>query len=280
MAKMTTVSVLASGRGSNFQAMLDHKRLGVFENVDVGVLIYNRPDAKAKSIADAYGIDNKLVTHKSGRIQFYNEITDALKHYDTDLVCLTGWQEIIGKEFIDPYRWRIMNDHPALLPAYGEKNLNALKVHESVLRDGVKVTGCTVYFVGVSIENGPIISQQPVEVGEMEKRLFWEDAAKGLALGQNRGVELLSNKVLVFEHRLYPKAIQLFADGKLRVETHTITESKNSEICQDDTDAVMIDSDEEWERRWNERQKTFTGYQLMKWKEKGFELEVLISPQH
>jgi phosphoribosylglycinamide formyltransferase-1 len=276
---MTTVSVLASGRGSNLQAILEHKKTGAFENVDIGVLIYNHPDSEAKKIAGEYQVDARFIEHEKGRIGFYNEVVEALEQYRTDLVCLAGWDMIIGREFFEPYRWRIMNIHPALLPAYGDKGLNGMDVHEAVLKDGTKITGCSVFFTDISVERGPVILQHPVEVGEEETRVFWEDLATGLSTDQNRGVQLLADRVLIWEHRSYAKAIQLFVDGKLRVQSHLVKESRDGEKHAEERAVVMIDHDRHWDERWNERQKTFILNQKKQWMDKGKPTEVLLFPQ-
>ena len=254
---MTTVSVLASGRGSNFQAIVDHKKLGVFKNVDIGVLIYNYPDARVKKIADQYGIDNKLIEHKRDRKEFYRDVMHALIEYRTDLVCLAGWDQIIGKEFFEPNKGKLMSVKPALLPGYGKKAMNAINLHESVLKDGAKITGCTVFFPDVSIERGPIILQQALEVKESEKKLFWEDYSKKLPIEKNRGVQFLSNRVLVVEHRLYSKAIQLFADGLIETKIYCIEEDTELGKCKDEIDVVEIRCDEEWEKNWSTRQSKY-----------------------
>lgn len=275
---MVTVSVLASGRGSNFQAILDHYKLGLFENVEFGTLIYNKPDANAKITADRYGIASRFVELKEGRIAFYNEIIDALKSYNTDLVCLAGWREIVGREFYEPYKFRIMNIHPALLPAFGEKGLNGMYVHEAVLRSGAKITGPTVFFVDVSVEEGPIILQRSVQIGEKEKRLYWDDLKSGVEVEKNRGVDLLANRVLIHEHRLYSEAIQLFADGKITVENHPIKERKNGDEIVDEKNVVIIQCYNEWHEKWIEKQKVFAEYQKRQWST-GIPLEVLLYPQ-
>lgn len=266
---MTTVSVLASGRGSNFQAIADHKKLGVFKNVDIGVLIYNYPDAGVKKIADIYGVDSRLIEHKRDRREFYSDIMKTLVDYNTDLICLAGWDQIIGKEFFEPNKGRLMSIKPALLPGYGRKAMNAINLHEAVLKDGAKVTGCTVFFPDVSIERGSIILQQALEVREHEKILFWEDYSKNSSIEKNRGAQLLSDRVLVLEHRLYSKAVQLFTDCLIETKTFCMEEDTELGKCMDELDVVEIKSNEEWETSWSGRQSRYITLQEKKLTERG-----------
>ncbi|WP_455281989.1 formyltransferase family protein [[Eubacterium] cellulosolvens] len=277
---MTTVSVLASGRGSNFQAIADHKKLGVFKNIDIGVLIYNYPDAGVKKIADIYGIDSRLIEHRRDRREFYGDIMHALVDYKTDLICLAGWDQIIGKEFYEPNKGRLMSMKPALLPGYGRKAMNAMNLHEAVLKDGAKVTGCTVFFPDVSIERGPIILQLALEVGEYEKKLFWEDYSKNVSIEKNRGVQFLSDRVLVLEHRLYSKAVQLFADSLIETKTFCMEEDTELGKCKDEIDVVEIRCDKEWEKSWSARQSRYIEFQEENLAERGLNLGGLSSPRY
>jgi len=254
---MVNVGVLASGRGSNFQAIVDHHRLGVFQNVNVRVLIYNNPDASVRDIAQRYQVASHLIDHRDrDRVEFERQIMDTLDSYGVELVCLAGWDRIVGSEFFRKHRWKTMNIHPALLPSFGWKGLNARYVHEAALEYGVKVTGCTVYFVDVSVEKGPIILQHPVRILESERQMFRER--------REDAVQSLSDRVLIHEHRIYSKAIQLLADGRLRVDefvTHE-GEARTSRV-------VAIDLSGDWEKRWNERQRIFIEQQKAMWAAKG-----------
>jgi phosphoribosylglycinamide formyltransferase-1 len=259
--QMVNVGVLASGRGSNFQAIADHQHLGIFQNVNVRVLIYNNPEASAKHIAEKYGIAGHFVDHRNrDRIEFERQIVDLLNSSGVDLVCLAGWDRIVGSEFFQKYRWRIMNIHPALLPSFGWKGLNARYVHEAALEYGVKITGCTVYFIDVSVEKGPIILQHPVRVLESEIELFKnrrEDA-----------IQSLSDRVLIHEHQIYSKAIQLYADGRLRVD-EIVTRNKENRTNR----VVSIDLRGEWKRKWDERQRPFIEAQRKTWTAKGVRVD-------
>lgn len=255
---MLNVGVLASGRGSNFQAIVNHQKLGIFQNVNVRVLVYNNPDAPVRDTAQRYQVANHLVDHRGmDRVEFERQIIDMLDSYGVELVCLAGWDRIVGSEFFRKYRWKTMNIHPALLPSFGWKGLNARYVHEAALEYGVKVTGCTVYFVDVSVEKGPIIIQQPVEILESERQLFRER--------REDTIQSLSDRVLIQEHRVYSKAIQLYADARLRVEefvSHGEGETRTSRV-------VAIDLSGDWERRWSERQQIFIEQQKASWAARG-----------
>jgi len=234
---ITNVAVLASGRGSNFQAMTEHQRLGIFDNVNVALLIYNHQEARVRKIAEEYGTSSQFVNfYKRSRVEAEHEVLDTLKRYDIDLICLAGWDQIIGSEFFRTYRWRLMNIHPSLHPAFAGKGLNAREVHREVLRSGVCITGCTVFYVDKSVDSGPIILQKPI--GVKEKKLFITDPEKA--------IDILSDRVLIEEHRLYPKAVQLHADRRL--------ESKENYF-------YIIDENGDWRKMWERKQKVFVDYQ-------------------
>jgi folate-dependent phosphoribosylglycinamide formyltransferase PurN len=174
-----------------------------------------------------------------------------------DLVCLAGWDRIVGSGFFQRYRWRIMNIHPALLPSFGWKGLNARFVHEAALEYGVRVTGCTVYFVDVSVEKGPIILQHPIRILESEREMFKER--------REDAIQSLSDRVLIHEHRIYSKAIQLYADGRLKVDEVLTRGEEEARINR----VVLIDLRDNWESKWNERQHAFVEAQRAAWVARG-----------
>ncbi len=246
------VGILASGRGSNFGAIVDHKKLGIFKNVDVSVLIHNHSDAPVATIAETHGVPSKYIDHRDrNRQEFETEVTATLDAYGVELVCLAGWDRIVGSEFLKMYRWRAVNIHPALLPAFGEKGLNARFVHEAALQYGAKVTGCTVYFIDISVERGPIILQRPVDIHEKETILF--------STNREHAVQMLSDRVLFQEHRLYSKAIQLYADGLLQVNEFPVENATSTRKI------VSILANADWEREWALRQRKFIDHQRKMW---------------
>ena len=214
------LGVLASGRGSNFQAILDHIRLGVLRKIEVGVLISNNPNANALEIAKRNRVKAVAIAGEKG--VFEREALDLLKAHKVTLVALAGFMRVLSPHFIDQYRWKLMNIHPTLLPAFP-----GLRPHKQTLERGVKVSGCTVHYVDESVDGGPIILQHALPVLE-------EDTE-----------ETLASRILKFEHRLYSKAIQLHVDGRLKVEGRR----------------VRVDYGGGWEGRWNQRQRVFIEYQ-------------------
>lgn len=255
---MVNVGILTSGRGSNFEAMLQHQNLGIFAGVNLSVLIYNNPEARVKDTAAGSGIASYFVDHSDkDRTDFERQLATILDSHDVELVCLAGWDRVIGSELFQKYRWRMMNIHPALLPSFGWKGLNARYVHEAALEYGVKLTGCTVFFVDVSVEKGPIILQHPVMVLESEREMF--------AARREKAIQSLSERVLIQEHRIYPKAIQLYADKRLGVGEITTHDERSIRTSK----AVAIDLSDDWETKWNERQRAFIEWQRKQWTERG-----------
>lgn len=224
-----TVGVLASGRGSNFQAILDHIELGVLDRVEVGVLVSDNPDANALQIAEEYGIPHRIIEPEEDeeKQDYERRIHAALEEHEVSLVALAGYMRIVSPYLLDQYENRMMNVHPALLPAF--KGLNAQK---QALEYGVKVSGCTIHYAWKEVDSGPIILQQAVPVKE-------EDTE-----------ETLSQRILIHEHRLYSKAIQLHADGRLTIEGRK----------------VKTDYGDNWEEKWGERQEAFIEHQRETWK--------------
>lgn len=225
------LGVLASGRGSNFEAILNHIELGVLENVEVRYLISDNRDARALQVAEKNEIPNQTVEPKEGEKgkEFEKRISEIFEKSDVSLVILAGFMRIVSPYLIEKYRGKIMNIHPALLPSF--KGLDAQR---QALNYGVKVSGCTVHYASEEVDAGPIILQHPVPVLEDDT----EDA--------------LSDRILVFEHRLYSKAIQLHADDRLE-----IVEGR-----------VRIDLSGNWEENWREKQEVFIDRQKEVWEEK------------
>lgn len=198
MAKVSVV-VLASGRGSNFEALAKALKLDAFD-AGVRLLISNVPDAPVLRRAEALEIPSLVVNHRDfkTRESFELDLIGRLEQHDIGLVCLAGFMRILSPTFVEHYRDRVMNVHPSLLPAFA--GLQGMDVHAAVLEAGVRVTGCTVHFVTTEVDAGPIIVQRALPVRE-------EDTPESLAL-----------RVLVEEHKAYPEAVRLFAQGRLKVE--------------------------------------------------------------
>jgi len=194
------IGVLVSGRGSNLQAIIDSIEKGYIRNAEINVVISNKADAYALERAKEHGI-NAVFLDPSGydNTGYDREILYVLKQHDIDLLLLAGYFRLLGNEIIEAYRYRIMNIHPSLLPAF--KGLHAQK---QAFEYGVKVSGCTVHFVDEGLDSGPIILQScvPVLPGDAE--------------------ETLTARILEQEHIIYPEAVRLFVEGKLKIEGRNV----------------------------------------------------------
>lgn len=194
------IAVLVSGRGSNLQAIIDSIENGYIKNAAVNVVISNKADAYALERARTHGISAVFLDPKGmDRAEYDREILKVLRQYETDLLLLAGYFRLLGSEIIEAYRHRVLNIHPSLLPAF--KGLHAQK---QAFEYGVKVAGCTVHFVDEGLDSGPIIIQMCVPV-------LPEDTE-----------ETLTDRILEQEHIIYPEAVRLFVEGKLKVEGRNV----------------------------------------------------------
>jgi len=166
------------------------------------VVISNKADAKGLKIAQKLGVDTEVIPSKGfqgSRAEYDKKIMLVLKKYGVTpkngLVCMAGFMRIISPQFIRKYKNKIMNIHPALLPAFP-----GLDVHQKAIEHGVKYSGCTVHFVDEGVDTGPIIIQAVVPIKD-------KDTAK-----------TLSKRILVKEHQIYPEAVRLFAKGKIKIK--------------------------------------------------------------
>ena len=186
---MIRVVVLLSGRGSNFKALLDADL-----PVQYTAVISNRPDAAGLDTARAHGIPAIALDHKltPSRAAFDAALIAEIDKAGADLVVLAGYMRILSSEFVAHYQGRLINIHPSLLPSFP-----GLRTHESAIREGVKIHGCTVHFVTAELDHGPIIIQAAVPV-------LPDDTPDRLAA-----------RVLAQEHRIYPQAVKWFAEGEL-----------------------------------------------------------------
>ena len=193
------IGVLASGNGTDFQSIIDAVDNGDV-TADIVVLISNKIDAYALERARKHRIPAICIPHGGmSREEHELEVANALDAHKVDLVVLAGYLRMMTTYLVDKYRWRMMNVHPALLPRFGGKGMHGERVHRAVLDAGCKVSGCTVHFVTEDVDGGPIIAQKSVPVLEGDTP------------------ETLAKRVLDAEHTLLPRAIQLFAEGKLKV---------------------------------------------------------------
>ena len=193
---MVNIGVLASGRGTNLQAIIEAIKEGRIEG-KMGIVISDNRDAFALKRAEQYNIDTRYINFKEfkNREDYDKEIIKTLEEKKIELVVLAGYMRILSPHFIRIYKNKIINIHPALLPSF--PGLNAQK---QAIEHGVKVSGCTVHFVDEGVDSGPIILQKAVEVGDDDTE------------------ESLAEKILKEEHQIYPQAIQLFSEGRLIIK--------------------------------------------------------------
>ena len=158
-------AVLVSGGGTNLQALLDAKAAGSMPHVEFVRVIASRPDAFALTRAEKAGIPTHVSPRKSlSQAAFEADILSCLRRDGAEMIILAGFMSILSEDFVKRYPRRILNVHPALLPAFGGKGFYGLHVHEAALRRGVKVTGATVHYVNEIADGGEIILQKTVEV--------------------------------------------------------------------------------------------------------------------
>lgn len=197
---MLNLGILISGRGSNMESILKSikkKRIPI----KPAVVISNKPNAKGLKIAQKLGVNVEVIESKGfkgSRWQYDKKVIEVLTKYGVTqrngLVCLAGFMRIISPEFVKKYKNRIINIHPALLPAFP-----GLDSQKQALDYGVKYSGCTVHFVDSGMDTGPIIIQSIVKIKE------------------NDTEEILSKRILKEEHKIYPEAVNLFARKKIKV---------------------------------------------------------------
>jgi phosphoribosylglycinamide formyltransferase-1 len=201
MPKLLRIGVLASGGGTNLQSIIDRCQDGSLA-AEIAVVISNNPAAGALTRAGSAGIQTLCINHRdfSNREDFDKAVVKALREAGVELVVLAGFMRIISQTFIDAFPERIINIHPALLPAFP-----GLHVQQQAIDYGARFSGCTVHFVDGGIDTGPIIIQAVVPV-------LPEDTA-----------EILATRILEQEHRVYPRAIQLIAEGRVRVDERRVT---------------------------------------------------------
>lgn len=189
------LGVLVSGSGTNLQSILNACAAGLID-ARVAVVISNVASAFALKRALEAGVPTRIVSHKDypDREAFDAELVKTLKEYEVELVCLAGFMRILTQGFIRAFSGRIMNIHPALLPSFP-----GLDVRQAAIDHGVRFSGCTVHFVDEGVDTGPIIIQAVVPV-------YPDDTE-----------ERLRDRILRCEHKIYPEAIRLYAQGRLSI---------------------------------------------------------------
>lgn len=208
---MLDLLVMVSGGGTNLQAIIDAIRDGKITNARIKAVFSNNKNAYALERAAAAGIETKAVSPKdfATRAEFNKAMLDYALSLNVDLVVLAGCMVVIPPEFVEAFPNKIINIHPALIPAFCGTGYYGLKVHEEALKRGVKVTGATVHFVDKGTDTGPIILQKAVEIKEGDSP------------------EVLQKRVMEqAEWIIMPEAINLIANGKVRVENNKVRITK------------------------------------------------------
>lgn len=191
------VAVLISGRGSNMTALIDAARPRTFP-AEIRLVLSNRPDAGGLDRASAEGLATAVVDHKTfGRDrQAFEQALDArLQEAGTELICLAGFMRLLTPWFVERWQGRMLNIHPAILPSF-----KGLDTHERALAEGVRIHGATVHFVVPEMDSGPIVAQGAV------------------AVHSDDTPATLGARVLAVEHQIYPLALRLVAEGRVRIE--------------------------------------------------------------
>jgi phosphoribosylglycinamide formyltransferase-1 len=196
MRQPIRLAVLISGSGTTLQNLIDRIAAGRLNAAIAGV-ISSRADAFGLERARRAAIPTRVVEHASAGASFASEVWAAVRSLSPELVCFAGWLKLLP--IADDFRWKVLNIHPALLPAFGGRGMYGRKVHEAVLASGAKVSGCTVHFADDAYDTGPILVQKCVEVKS-------DDDPASLAA-----------RVFTVECEAYPEAIELIAAGRVKV---------------------------------------------------------------
>jgi len=196
MDKKLKIGLLISGRGTNMVAIMDAIDDGSLD-AEIQVVVSNRPDAKGLTIAQDRGFTTFPLDAKTfpSKVDYEQEVVRVLKGRGVEFLVLAGYMQILGPDILKAFTGRIINIHPSLLPAF-----KGLRAQRQAMEAGVKFSGCTVHFVDESLDGGPIISQEVVPVLEDDTE------------------ESLADRILLEEHKLYPKVLQLLAEGRLVID--------------------------------------------------------------
>ena len=198
---MMNIAVFVSGNGSNLQALIDAGEKGELAQGRIVLVVSDKPEAYALERAKKVSIKTFVLEAKgfSSREEYDRRVMEELKASKIELIVLAGFMRLLSDHFVDEYYGRILNIHPALLPSF--RGTHGIK---DAFDYGVKTTGVTVHFVNKELDAGPVILQEAVKIEEDDTE------------------ETLEEKIHKIEHRLYPEAVKLFAQGKLKIEGRTV----------------------------------------------------------
>ncbi len=233
------ILVLASGRGTDFQAIVDHQRLDILRNVKIAGLICNHKDSPVIEKAQGAGIESVVIEGVTGkkfsgneerdlsRREFDNKCLAKINEFGVDLVVLAGFDQILGNDLVESCKFKILNIHPAYnMELFGGKNMVGRKVHELVLKSHSEYSGCTVHFVTNDIDLGPVVLKKKLDIRDGETP------------------ESLETRILNLEHLAYPEAIQLVTDDRVQIDS-------SGKRCFVDRYSGN------WDIEWNSRQKRY-----------------------
>ena len=203
--KKTYLAVFASGRGSNFEIILDKTRDGTIP-ASVRLCITNNPNAGVIEIAKENKIPFKIISPKNfpDNQSFNDAILKELKNADIDFIILAGYLKMIGEQIVNRFNNKIINIHPALLPSFGGKGMYGHHVHDAVFNRGCKVSGATVHLVNNEYDAGPIVLQKSVSI-------------EGI-----KSSEEIAERVLQIEHKIFPLAVKLMVEDRLRIKQNRV----------------------------------------------------------
>lgn len=193
---MKNLAILISGRGSNMESLIKATRDGRIRDAQVSIVISNIADAPGLNIASKLGVKTMVLEHRGKKREEHDRLTAAeMDSRNIDLICLAGYMRLLSTWFTQKYENRILNIHPSLLPAFP-----GLSAQQQAIDHGVKFSGCTVHIVDEHLDHGPILAQSVVPVLESDT------------------AESLSSRILIEEHRVYPKAVDFLLNNKFRIE--------------------------------------------------------------
>ena len=199
------IAVFVSGGGTNIQAIIDNIKSGYLSDIEISLVVSSNKDAYALTRAEENGIPSKVLSVKDfgGRDKWDEAVLDAVQESGAELIVLAGYLSLLGTMVVHAYSNRIINIHPALIPAFCGEGMYGIKPHIAALARGAKVSGATVHFVNECYDEGPIILQKAVDVK-------WDDTP-----------EVLQQRVMKeCEQVILPKAIKLISEGKVTIENN------------------------------------------------------------
>ena len=204
---MLRIAVFASGRGSNFRAILQAIHEGRIRNAEIVLVVSSNPDAGILDSARAHDIPAVHLDQKQfgSEQDFTKALLALLDRHRVNFIALAGYLKKLSADVVRRFKNRIVNIHPALLPNFGGKGMYGIHVHEAVIKSGARKSGASVHIVDEEYDRGPVVLQQEVDVDPADTP------------------ESLAHKVLQVEHALYPEVIRLFADGRVKIAGRVVT---------------------------------------------------------